>query len=164
MLVTTRKLLSQTGFVERKAIFDAGGEEMMPGVRFALETFKTMPLSITELFACNTQMSMWKGEMADWGSSSVSMTSTGRPLDSLIGPTSASAGSLHDVPGYCGYMSVANILDYPPATLPLKGFKICAQKDPKDLLYQPRRNPYDSIIHKMCNNRNPLYPQSPADF
>jgi Asp-tRNA(Asn)/Glu-tRNA(Gln) amidotransferase A subunit family amidase len=81
MLVTTRKLFFQTGFTEGKAALAAGGEEMMPGVKFALETFKTRPLSITEVFACNTQMSMWKGQMAEWWSSTVTKTSTGRPID-----------------------------------------------------------------------------------
>jgi amidase len=151
MLVTTRKLFFQTGFVEGKAVLAAGGEDMMPGVKFALQTFDTKPLSITELFACNVQQSMWKGKMAEWWSSTVSKTSTGRPIDSLIGPTSAAVGAPHDMPGYCGYTSVFNILDYPAATLPLKEFKISAEEDPKDLQYQPlQSNPYDSMVHEMC--------------
>jgi hypothetical protein len=36
MLVTTRKLFFQTGFMEGKAVLAAAGEEMMPGVKFGL--------------------------------------------------------------------------------------------------------------------------------
>jgi amidase len=157
MLVTTRKLFFQTGFAEGKAVLAAGGEEMMPGVKFALETFKTRPLSITELFACNTQMSMWKGQMAEWWSSTATKTSTGRPIDSLIGPVSPAVGSPHDMPGYCGYTSVFNILDYPAATIPLKTFKISVEKDPKDTQYKPLQNPYDSMIHEMCKSYFKLF-------
>jgi amidase len=153
MLVTTRKLFFQTGFVEGKAVLAAGGEDMMPGVQFALQTFNTKPLSITELFACNVQQSAWKGKMAEWWSSTVSKTTTGRPIDSLIGPTSAAAGAPHDMPGYCGYTSVFNILDYPAATLPLKEFKISVEEDPQDLQYQAlQSNPYDSMVYEMCKN------------
>ena len=149
--MTTRKLFFQTGFVEGKAILAAGGEEMMPGVKFALSTFNTKPLSITELFACNTQQTMWKGKMAEWWSSTVSQTTTGRPIDAIIGPTSAAVGAPHDMPGYCGYTSVFNILDYPAGTLPLKDFKISAEKDPKDVGYQPlQNNPYDHLVYEMC--------------
>jgi amidase len=150
-LKVTRKLFFQTGFEEGKKILAAAGEEMKPGVQFTLKTFKTQPLSITELFACNTQMSMWKGQMSEWWSSTASKTSTGRPLDALICPVSAAVGAPHDMPGYCGYTSVFNILDYPAATLPLKDFKVSAEKDPKDLEYQPvQTNPYDSMVHEMC--------------
>lgn len=151
MLVTTRKLFFQTGFLEGKTILADAGEEMCPGVKFALETFKTKPLPITELFACNTQMSQWKGKMSEWWSSTISQTSTGRPFDALIGPTSAAVCQPHDVPGYCGYTSTFNILDYPAGTLPLKSFKISEEMDPKDQSYKPlQSNPYDSIVHDLC--------------
>jgi len=151
MLITTRKLFFQTGFLEGKAVLAAADEPMKPGVKFALETFNTKPLSITELFACNTQMSMWKGQMSEWWSSTVSKTSTGRPIDALVGPVSAAVGSPHDLPGYCGYTSVFNILDYPAATIPLKGFKISAREDPKDLDYKPlKSNPYDAMVYETC--------------
>ena len=151
--MTTRKLFFQTGFAEGKAVLAAAEEEMKPGVKFALETFNTKPLSITELFACNTQMSMWKGQMSEWWSSTSSQTTTGRPIDAIIGPVSAAVGAPHDMPGYCGYTSVFNILDYPAATLPLKAFRISADKDPKDDSYQPlQSNPYDAMVHGMCTN------------
>jgi amidase len=150
MLITTRKLFFQTGFKEGQAILDSAGEERMPGVAFTLKTFQTQPLSITELFACNTQQSGWKGAMSQWWTASSSLTRTGRPIDAIIGPTSAAAGAPHDMPGYCGYTSVWNILDYPAATLPLKGFKISADKDPKEAGYQPlTSNPYDEMVYEM---------------
>ncbi|OQV08962.1 hypothetical protein CLAIMM_13157 [Cladophialophora immunda] len=150
VLVTTRKLFFQTGFQEGKAVLAAGGEDMMPGVNFALTTFNTKPLAITELFACNTQMSMWKGQMSAWWSATAAKTSTGRPIDALIGPVNPSASAPHDMPGYCGYTSVFNILDYPATTLPLKSFRISAEKDPKDPDYQPvQGNPYDKMIYDM---------------
>ncbi|KPI42753.1 Acetamidase [Cyphellophora attinorum] len=150
-LVVTRKLFFQTGAEEVKTILSTAGEPMKPGVKFALETFNTRPLTIKELFACNTQQTKYKAQMAEFWSGTAGNTSTGRPIDAILGPVSAAVGARHDVPGYCGYTSVWNILDYPAGTIPLKNFKVDETKDPKDVGYEPTTfGPYDRMVHEMC--------------
>lgn len=127
---------------------------MMPGVHFALKTFDTKPLSITDIFACNTQLSLWKGQMAEWSSSTASKQSTENPLNAILGPVSVTVGAPHDMPGYCGYTLVFNILDHPAATISLKEFNTSAERDAKELEYRPlQSNPYDSMAHEMCKSR-----------
>ena len=128
----------------------------MPGVDFTLKAFNTRSLSITELFACNNLMSKYKLQMAEmWNSTNVK-TSTGRPIDAILCPSSAVVGSTHDTPGYVGYTSLFNILDYPAATIPWRSFKISESADPKDAAYEPlTSNPYDSMVHTACEWKEP---------
>ncbi|KAF2159074.1 hypothetical protein M409DRAFT_38002 [Zasmidium cellare ATCC 36951] len=149
VLVTTRKLFFQTGFEEGKAVLDSAGEEMMAGVKFALQAFNTKMLSVTELFACNNLMGKYKVQMTEWWNSTISHTSTSRPIDAILCPSSAVVGSRHDTPGYVGYTSLFNILDYPAATIPWEEFNISESKDPKDPSYNPlQSNPYDALVHE----------------
>lgn len=149
--MTTRKLFFQTGFEEGKAVLASAGEELMPGVSFTLKAFNTKTLSVKELFACNNLQSKYKVQMAEMWNSTVSKTTTGRPIDAILCPSSAVVGSPHDTPGYVGYTSLFNILDYPAATIPWKTFKVSEAKDPKNAAYRPMEtNPYDSLVHQAC--------------
>lgn len=154
VLVTTRKLFFQTGFAEGQAVMDSVGEEMMAGVKFTLKAFNTKMLSVTELFACNNLMAKYKVQMAEFWNSTMSKTSTGRAIDAILCPSSAVVGSKHDTPGYVGYTSLFNILDYPAATIPWKEFTVSESKDPKDAAYRPlESNPYDKLAHDACKSR-----------
>jgi len=64
-------------------------------------------------------------------------------MDGLICPAGPCAGFPHDFPVWWGYFSIFNLLDYPSIILPIKGMKIDLEKDPKDLGYSPRDNPFD---------------------
>ncbi|KAH6675066.1 putative amidase [Halenospora varia] len=148
--LVTWKLYFQTGFKEGKALLEAAGEPMAPAMQFYLEEFKIKPLSIWELFECNVKQSGYKAKMAEWWTSTASLTSTGRPIDGLICPTNASAGFAHNFPTWWGYTSIWNILDYPSATMPVKGFKISGETDPNDTGYKPvHSNPFDKITYDM---------------
>lgn len=153
VLVTTRKLFFQTGAQETKAVLESAGEDMMAGVKFTLQAFNTKMLSVTELFACNNLMGKYKVQMTEWWNSTMSTTSTGRPIDAILCPSSAVVGAIHDTPGYVGYTSLFNILDYPASTIPWKDFKISESKDPKDTAYKPlKSNPYDALVHEACES------------
>lgn len=155
--LVTWKLYFQTGFKEGKALLEAAGEPMAPAMQFYLEEFKIKPLSIWELFECNVKQSGYKAKMAEWWTSTASLTSTGRPIDGLICPTNASAGFAHNFPTWWGYTSIWNILDYPSATMPVKGFKISGETDPNDTGYKPvHSNPFDKITYDMCKYTHKL--------
>lgn len=152
--MTTRKLFFQTGFEEGKAVLASAEEDLVPGVAFTLKAFNTTILSVKELFACNNLMAKYKVQMAELWNSTISRTSTGRPIDAILCPSSAVVGAPHDTPGYVGYTSLWNILDYPAATIPWKEFKVSEEKDPRDAAYQPLgSNPYDAMVHRICESR-----------
>lgn len=148
----TWKLFFQTGFKEGKAAIADGGEEMVEAMKFYLETFNIQPLTIWELFQCNVKQGATKAKVAQWWTSTATMTKTGRPIDGLITPAHASAGYPHDFPCWWGYTALWNVVDYPAITIPVKGFKISPEKDPKDLKYEPLDNPFDKMAYDMCKS------------
>lgn len=123
---------------------------MVPAMKFYLDTFKIQPLTVWELFQCNVKQAGTKAKMAEWWTSTKSLTKTGRPIDGLICPVHASAAFPHDFPSWWGYTSFWNILDYPAVTIPVKNFKISPEADPKDAHYKPLDNPFDKITYDMC--------------
>jgi len=80
----------------------------------------------------------------------VSLTGVGRPMDVLICPAGPSAGIPHDFRIWWGYFSIFNLLDYPSIILPIKDLKIDSEKDPKELKYQPKDNPFDRDNWEIC--------------
>lgn len=147
----TWKLFFQTGFREGRLILTSAGEEIVPAMRYYLDKFDIKPLEIGELFDCNVKQSALKIQMADWWTTSSSMTITGRPFDGIICPPNASASYPHDFPTWWGYTSLWNMLDYPAVTVPVKDFKISAEADPRDLTYTPiDTNFFDKITYDMC--------------
>jgi amidase len=90
-------------------------------------------------------------------------TGTGRPIDALLSPCAPSAGFPHEFPVWWGYFSMWNILDYPSTILPVKKFKIDADKDPKDVGYTPRTNtPFDKMNHEICEQPPPCVSHHPT--
>jgi amidase len=74
-----------------------------------------------------------------------------RPIDALICPPAPAVGYPHDFNAYWGYTALFNLIDYPSAILPMKGFNISAEQDPVDVGYQPLdTNPYDRPNHEIC--------------
>jgi amidase len=99
----------------------------------------------------NVKQSGYKLKMAEWWSSTTSITKTGRVIDGLIGPSHPSAGYPHDFPCWWGYTSAWNILDYPAMKFPVKCFKVSLETDPKDSDYQPlENNPFNKMYCDMC--------------
>jgi len=136
-----------------------------------MEIFDIKPLSVTELFACNTKQVEYKAQMARYLASTAASNASGKPLDAIICPVHPSAGYLyvsqplhrililefsddgsHDFTCWWGYTSITNILDYPSITLPVKDLKISAEKDPKDISYKALDNDFDKATYDMCKS------------
>ena len=148
--LTTWKLYFQTGAAEVKAALAASGEQMIPSLTYHLQTFDVKPLSASDVFELNRQQLSYKFAMSDFWTSSASMTKSRHPIDGIIAPVHPSASYPHDFPAWWGYTSLWNVLDYPSTTIPVKGFKISPETDPKDLKYTPINNTYDQATYDMC--------------
>jgi amidase len=149
---TTWKLYWQTGAAEHKRIIKDAGEPFSPVVQHYLDTFNIAPLSITELFATNTELAAYRALFAQAWTATAGETSTGRPMDGLICPAGPCASFPHDFPVWWGYFSIFNLLDYPSTILPVKDLKIDPVKDAKNMEYKPRDNPFDAENWKICGS------------
>jgi amidase len=103
------------------------------------------------IIQCVRQLNEYKVKFRDAWEQTIKTTKTGRPIDALICPNSASAGYPHGFLPWWGYFTLFNAIDYPSMVLPLKGFKIDAHVDVKDTNYEPlQSNPFDASNHAMC--------------
>ncbi|KAF2159073.1 hypothetical protein M409DRAFT_71311 [Zasmidium cellare ATCC 36951] len=134
--LTTWALYFQTGAAETLALLEAGGEKPIPVFAHYLKTFDIKPLAVTELFRHNAAQAGYKAAFQQsWDGDG--------SYDCIICPSAPLAGSPHDFPLWWGYTTLWNLLDYPSIMMPLKGFKINSQRDPKTAAYSPRSNPFD---------------------
>lgn len=123
---------------------------MLPSLQYHLEAFGVKPLSASDIFELNRQQLAYKFAMSDFWKSTASTMTSGLPIDGILGPVHLSASYPHDFPSWWGYTSLWNILDYPSTTIPVKGFEISEESDPKDESYTPVENAFDRATHEMC--------------
>lgn len=140
--LTTWALYFQTGAKEHKALAAAAGEPFIPQFSHNFEVFKTKELTVPELFAHNNQQAAFKAAFQQaWDA---------QRMDCIIMPNAPMAGVPHDFPLWWGYTTIWNLLDYPSVIMPISDFKISTERDPKDLSYKPRNNPFDAPNCQIC--------------
>ncbi|KAL4903572.1 hypothetical protein BDW74DRAFT_168784 [Aspergillus multicolor] len=111
----------QCGTEECTALLEKANEPIMPAYQKMLDT----------------------EALADAWDATGKMTSSGRPIDSIICSVSPMAGYPHDFLPWWGYTTLFNLVDYPSTVLPIKGFKITEEQDPKDTGYIVQDNVFD---------------------
>ncbi|RGP78822.1 hypothetical protein FLONG3_3020 [Fusarium longipes] len=126
------------------AVLAASGEPPIPPVAALLKTFNFNELPTSEILQLSGKAREYKEAfLTAWNNA----TNT-KPMDALICPPAPSVGYPHDYNAYWGYTSLFNLLDYPAAILPIKGFSIDAERCAIDTAYQPLdSNPFDKPNH-----------------
>ncbi|KAK4500486.1 hypothetical protein PRZ48_008675 [Zasmidium cellare] len=142
--LTTWALYFQTGAAETLGLLEAGGEKPIPVFAHYLKTFNIKPLTVTEQFRHNASMAAYKAAFQR------SWDAADGAYDCIICPSAPMAGVPHDFPLWWGYTTLWNLLDYPSIIMPLKGFTISSQQDPKAAGYSPRSNPFDRANWEIC--------------
>ncbi|OSX66101.1 hypothetical protein POSPLADRAFT_1131808 [Postia placenta MAD-698-R-SB12] len=103
-----------------------GLEEQPPGKAFFATGEGISAYDLWQLQKAKTQL---RKEYLDHWQNTVSVTGTGRPVDAIIGPASASAATPHGMNRYTNYTRVWNALDYVAAVFPV------TKVDPVDQSY-----------------------------
>ncbi|XEV04497.1 hypothetical protein FSHL1_009784 [Fusarium sambucinum] len=140
-LKTTFDIYYQGGAEQTLAALALSGEPPIPAFADLLKTFNVRQLPASEILQLSGKVREYKEAfLAAWNNT----TKNGKAIDALICPPAPAVGYPHDFNSYWGYTALFNLVDYPSAILPIKGFQINAEHDRVDADYQPLdSNPYD---------------------
>ncbi|KAJ0419714.1 amidase [Aspergillus carlsbadensis] len=135
----------QNGTEDSEALLGKAEEPMMPAYKKMLNVYKVQktPISSKQLLKLIQAQNKYKEALADAWDATAEQTSTNRPINGLICPVSPLGGYPHDFLPWWGYTTVFNLVDYPSTILPLKGFEIIPETDPRDTQYVAQGNAFD---------------------
>ncbi|KAL4863004.1 hypothetical protein BDV12DRAFT_190004 [Aspergillus spectabilis] len=140
----------QYGNEDSAVLLAKAGENIMPAYHKMLDVYKVpqIPIDAKQLLKLIQTQSKYRELLAEAWDATSSQTKTGRSIGGIICPVSSVAGYPHDFLPWWGYTSLFNLVDYPSTVIPVKGFKITPEKDPKDEGYIPQDNYFD----RSCQN------------
>lgn len=116
------KLYLLDGGQEYRDTLKMSGEPAVPGTEWILSHAAGRPAyTVPETWKLNLERESFRARaLAHWNST-VSRTSTGRPVDGIICPTAATLAIPHDQTRWWGYSSHWNLLDLPGVVFPSGG-------------------------------------------
>lgn len=115
---------------------NAAGEPMIPHVQGLADRAKGKALSVYEYWQLNKKKIAFRQEyLSRWNAT---RSPSGKPVDVLLGPTTAHTAIPHRSLRWAGYTKVWNLLDYPAVTFPVDEVRKEIDIQPED--YQPRND------------------------
>lgn len=124
------------GFEDVQRDIDASGEPMIPHVQGLADRAKGKALSLYQYWQMNKRkVALRQKFLSRWNAT---RTSSGKPVDVLLGPTMAHTAVRHGKLRWVGYTKVWNLLDYPAVTFPVDTVKKEIDVQPNG--YQPRND------------------------
>ncbi|KAE8333041.1 acetamidase [Aspergillus sergii] len=122
------------GFEDVLRDINAAGEPMIPHVQKLADRAKEQQVSVYEYWQLNKKKhAMRQKFLQRWNAM---RSPSGKPLDVLLGPTTAHTAIPHRTLRWVGYTKVWNLLDYPAVTFPVD--KVREEIDTQESDYQPR--------------------------
>jgi amidase len=101
----------------------------------------------TRISANNVRQRELKKQYMDYWNSTASMTSTGKPVDAVIGPLAPWPAARPNQYAYYGYSVWVNLLDYTSVVVPITN--VDKNVDKVDASYRPRSD-VDKACHESC--------------
>lgn len=143
------KLYFLDGGAEYFATMAESGEPPIPSFSWIVgHTEGRPPYSIAEMFALNAEREKIRALAHAHWNATASKTTTGRPVDVILTPVSATLAPPHDSVRWWGYSSHWNLLDYPAAVFPVGQLRASEWKEPATApnSVSPPRNDVEKVI------------------
>ncbi|KAL2840366.1 amidase signature domain-containing protein [Aspergillus pseudodeflectus] len=122
------------GFEDILRDIDAAGEPMIPHVQAMADRAQGKALPVYQYWQLNKKKAALR--QAYLGKWTTARSPSGKPLDVLLGPTTAHTAVPHRKLRWVGYTKVWNLLDYPAVSFPVD--QVRKEVDTKRDDYQPR--------------------------
>lgn len=124
------------GFEDVLCDINASGEPMIPHVQGLADRAKGKALSVYEYWQVNKKkIALRQKYLSRWNQT---RSPSGKPVDVLLGPTTAHTAAPHHKLRWVGYTKVWNLLDYPAVSFPVD--KVRKEVDVQPNNYQPRND------------------------
>lgn len=136
----------------QKDLYDTlrlSGEPRVGPLGSGPETTEVPEVSITEYWKIQYRKQQFLKAQLDAWNATASQTGTGRPVDAVICPMSATAPQLLRGRQYYGYTAWCNLADFPSAVIPVT--RVDPAKDPK-VPRESYHNDMDKEIWEMCKS------------
>ncbi|CAE6480263.1 unnamed protein product [Rhizoctonia solani] len=138
---------------EIRSVLAESGEPPIPSVaRILAEAEKYGPCTLAESWEMNTKRDEFRARALKHWSETALRTKSGRPVDVVLCPASATLAPPHWTMRWFGYTAYWNLLDYPAAVFPLGKFDASQWKS----YDRPARsNPRNSVEDFVANQWDP---------
>ncbi|GLA28359.1 acetamidase [Aspergillus phoenicis ATCC 13157] len=124
------------GFEDVLRDINASGEPMIPHVQGLADRAKGKALSVYEYWQVNKKkIALRQKYLSRWNQT---RSPSGKPVDVLLGPTTAHTAVPHHKLRWVGYTKVWNLLDYPAVSFPVD--EVRKEVDVQPNGYQPRND------------------------
>lgn len=142
------KMYFLSGFRECKKLCEKSGEPLIPALSKILERYKIEEFGGSVNFKVNAYRNSVRKKFLEMWKATKNLTKSGKQIDAIITPNSASGAFPHDYLPWWGYTTTYNVLDVPSLVIPLLGEFSDPNIDKKDYSYKPI-NDWDSETHSL---------------
>ncbi|EIW87017.1 acetamidase [Coniophora puteana RWD-64-598 SS2] len=154
------KLYLLDGGIEYEETIRSGEESEVPQTKWMLDHARgRAPYTPAEIFRLNVERERLKSKaLAHWNETH-KYTASGRPIDAILCPVSATLAPPHDTTRWWGYTSHWNLLDLPAVVFPVDRFDSSAYSGCRSLAGTPRSD-VEKLVMDQWNP--PTYHNAPV--